>query len=93
MNVTQEDINNGIRNNGNNCPLALAVKREYPGYNNIYVKDSLLFIDHPENPSISGYFLLDDVCFKFEKDFDDGLSVEPIEIIFLGSENARKINK
>lgn len=35
--ITQDDIDNGVQDAATQCPLALAIKRKYPHYNVVYV--------------------------------------------------------
>lgn len=70
--VTQEDIDKGIKEDVNNCAVALAVKRLFPEDRNVYV----------ENPGIDingEFYLVPKHIEEFINNFDNGLPVEPVE--------------
>ncbi len=67
--VTQDCINEGVRGNNKCCPIALALKNEFP---DIDVRHEALYRDQ-----FAGYLPTDAI--KFIHDFDNGALVEPIE--------------
>lgn len=60
--VTQEDIDKGIPSNCTSCPIALALRRQFPEYHSIEVKTTsavfYLFRDHYDDVDFVavGYF-------------------------------------
>src|SRR5690348_452339 len=72
--VTQEDIDKGLKGNCSACPIALAVNRTIPGANST-VSD---MFNHVYCPGVSrkNADTPDDAAW-FISDFDDGKPVEP----------------
>lgn len=76
--VTQDDINNGIPNSEHSCPVAIALKRVFPDRRVSVNEDSLMLYEE-----------INEVCVRriikgtpsevqaFILDFDDDVAVEP----------------
>jgi hypothetical protein len=72
--VTQDDIQNGERWNGHQCPIALAMFRAGIRFPSICRNTIMWYEDH-EFKAIEPEPLVS----KFINDFDNGYSVDPIE--------------
>lgn len=73
--VTQEDIKNGIRESANTCPIALAVTRAYGG--RVLVNSGVIIWDNGTGrPQI---FSFPENVRQFIINFDKGLQVKPFE--------------
>lgn len=72
ISVSQEDIDNGTPGDETCCPIALAVKRQYPEYNEVSVEIDVLFLDDIN-------YLMPIEASNFVDDFDEGKSVAPLE--------------
>lgn len=72
INVSQEDINNGIAKSNISCPIGLAIKKIFP-YSKIFV--------NPWTEITVGYFKykLTKNCLRFMRDFDKGDLVHPFK--------------
>lgn len=78
LKITDEDIRLGIRKHQSLCPIARALSREFPTSDvqveeKIYLGDGVEF----EHSCDSRYFM---------EDFDDGVKVEPQELLLLEPE-------
>jgi hypothetical protein len=67
--VTQQDIRNGVSKSYLECPVALAVKRIYPNFS-VAITDKAIWI-HGQK------FMASRSVQRFIKSFDAGLSVMP----------------
>lgn len=73
--VTQEDIDNGIIGSGHSCPIALAVKRA-TGYGYVSVSvQGVVYGEHPDGKVFS--IEADENIEKFVLYFDEEIPVEP----------------
>jgi hypothetical protein len=74
VNVTQRDIERGIRSKCSDCPVALAVKRALGKRVKVFsgVSTSYLYLDHNKKP-----FPLPASAVEFIDRFDSGHKVEP----------------
>jgi len=72
--ITEEDIEKGNRHNAFNCPIALAVNRQYPVLERGCVV-SLKYLNHGLERKRTSYTLGDDLE-NFVKNFDNNLPVK-----------------
>lgn len=70
INVTAEDISNGIPGSACYCPIALAIKRIKPSYYNATVGEMTILAG-------SNFFFMPSDAMNFIKRFDSALKVEP----------------
>lgn len=77
IHVTEEDIENGTRMNGNECAIALAGKRELIDCEDIEVSYSWISVDEGDD-QITMYTLPDDAK-QFISNFDGDFHVEPFK--------------
>lgn len=80
INVTQEDINKGIKSDCSKCPIALAANRVIPNGALAVGGASITYWNEKEAISI----LLPEIALKFIRDFDSGRKVKPFSFITLG---------
>lgn len=73
--VTQEDIDAGIRKECMKCPVALAVKRMFPDH---HVKVGITRIYLKKDGITSSYRLPQKIAVKIAR-FDDGAAMVPME--------------
>lgn len=78
ISVTAEDIKHGIRKNCRMCPIALAIKREFPIGGVAVTGPSLKYArTRLDGSLLRMMFQLPRRCEKFVRDFDVALPVEP----------------
>jgi len=77
--VTQEDIDDGIPDNTYDCAIACAVKREFIGYT-VNVGKHGMYI-WPTGESELQCYALPGEASDFIGDFDSGIPVEPFKFI------------
>ena len=88
--VTQEDINKGIRENTEKCPVALAIKRVCGQGRYVEVLNPNVEID--EFTEHSDYYVLPPSIEEYINSFDNGGVVEPIEFD-MEEDHARRKNE
>jgi len=78
ISVTQDDIDKGIKNNCEKCPIARALARSFPGYFNLA---SIYYLSVKAHQKDFYVFMMDTpkVCYDFIRDFDQGKPVTPFE--------------
>lgn len=76
--VTQEDINRGVRGHTTRCPVALALQRIYP---KAFVGTSYW---KPDGLGPHESFYLRESVQRFTNDFDSGKHVEPTTLVIEG---------
>jgi phage/plasmid primase-like uncharacterized protein len=72
--VTQADIDAGVRLDEHHCPIARALRREFPASQLIVVEDDSLAVEYAD---IKMYGNLSAYAKKFVANFDDGMQVFP----------------
>lgn len=73
--VTQEHINNGSRFNTNKCPIALAVREQFPKAHRIVVGSKDIYVER----WFLRHYKLPEVATVFIYNFDNIIPVQPIE--------------
>lgn len=76
--VTQDDIDKGIKCRHESCPIALAVKRQVENNGVSVDRTRAIIYGDDDNPSI---FPLSKTCVKFIRDFDKSITVKPFKFI------------
>ncbi len=74
VSITIEDINEGCRGNSNNCPIAKAIKRDYPNFRYVGVTPQYISVSFDSGcyPSDTGYHygLANKELYNFVDNFD-----------------------
>ena len=78
IDVTQDDIDQGKRENCTLCPIALAAQRVFPG-KSIHVSVFNLWVDNSPAAEDGRGYPLPEVACKFLQDFDHGRPVQPFK--------------
>ena len=73
--ITEDHINNGIRNDSRYCPIALSLKDKYPQATTIEAEYIGIEIEFEEGNSIR--FYLGNNAYDFMSKFDEGHEIEP----------------
>lgn len=81
VNVTQEDINNGKRQDCQECPIALAIKRACTGSIKVWAKPlrCMIVTESVTFGTVIKRYDTPEAATVFMSDFDKNLSVQPIE--------------
>lgn len=77
--VTQDHINEGIRNACSECPVALSVTEVLKGGLLAYVTNCVIIRGQCDDKLVSKFYKFDDNTQRFIKDFDRGKPVKPME--------------
>jgi len=75
--VTREDIEKGIPEDDNLCPIAIAVKREEAEVVEVGGMYISFFPSNHSRISRRKYYSLPDIAIEFIKDFDNAREVKP----------------
>ena len=76
INIEQDAIDNGVKDNGTDCPIALSARAQYPEANDIEVCEYSIFM-------FGECFDLPDEAVSFIENFDAGKTVSPFEFTTL----------
>lgn len=79
--VTTEDIKNGVRGSTCECPIALAVKRAFPDVVGVMVTRKVITL-HNGSMSTNKVGSLPSIACSFIGDFDRAMTVRPAPISF-----------
>lgn len=77
LEVTADDIKNGVANSPGYCPVALAAKRQYPLDSVAFMGVGLTIWDAATNRK---YHYVSKKASEFEREFDSGNSVTPTSL-------------
>jgi len=86
ISVTQDDINSGVREDCNKCPVARAISRHFPGEWVSVTGDTVSIYDNYDTEEdyysgcVADYYLPESVA-QFVSDFDKGKTVMPFEFV------------
>ncbi|SRR6266487_4225124 len=92
--VTQEDIDHGIRMNCVDCPIALAIKRQTGKFARVMEQFVCLFRDekeYRENPRLGEWFAMDRTGVILVDAFDRGHPTKPVIVVLTPSKGFRPI--
>lgn len=79
LNITSKDIKNGVRGEGDSCPIARAALKA--GFTGVNVDDTLAFdIKDPVYGTDEVYLSLPKKALKFIENFDEGKTVKPFKL-------------
>ena len=76
--MTQEDIENGEKCNAETCPMALAIKREFPESGTVYVRRQKVVIDNGHSMKVYHAGSRNGIAQRFTDKFDNGEKVKPV---------------
>jgi len=79
VDVTQDDIDNGVPEDEHHCPIAMAVRRKVPTTECVTVDVGQLLLVLQEHREQHFEADLPISAMKFVKNFDDGSSVHPFK--------------
>lgn len=85
--VSEDDIEHGIRNNCYRCPIARAIKRQFPGNPFVVVRNDYCFVDFRKGSSFT--FNLLSIAKYFINNFDGGY--DDCEVFSFNLENPRTV--
>ena len=79
--VTKEDIENGVRKSATSCAVSLAVRRLFPGCSAVKTLPSCLvvYVDFPEQQVQRDYYILPVGIARDVMAWDAGGTLEPFE--------------
>jgi hypothetical protein len=80
INVTQRDIDLGVREKCDRCPVALAIQKMYPKCE-AHVGGTYIRVGVPDNLDIFAIFDLPASAWAFIGAFDKGLGVKPFQFV------------
>jgi len=77
--VAQEDIQGGLPDSPDDCPIARAVRRAYPDFRFVYVGEDFIGLRRaPCELHQSEHIDLPEIACRFIRDFDERAEVKPI---------------
>ena len=76
--MTQEDIEKGEKCNAETCPMALAIKREFPESDAVYVRRRKVVIENGHSLKVYRAGSRNGIAQRFIDRFDNGDPVKPV---------------